>query len=125
MDIELAGRPEAIEAGETNDVAIRVPLTAEPDELLLEALKKSPPISNLCARLEAGDQELIFYLNDRSVGGLGTAMTAIQALISSTNDERAAQNMTKEELEAEAAADRRRTVDAELSAWWEEQGEAS
>ncbi|HEX3432729.1 MAG TPA: hypothetical protein VHT25_01580 [Solirubrobacteraceae bacterium] len=125
MDIELAGRPETIEVDETHDVAIRVPLTAEPDGLLLEALKKSPPISNLCARLEAGDRELIVYLNDRSVGGLGTAMTAIQALVSSTNDERAAQNMTKEELEAQAAADRRRAVEGELSAWWEEHGRSS
>jgi hypothetical protein len=125
MDIEIAGRPETIENGETNDVAIRVPLTAEPDELLVKALKKSPPISSFCARLEPGAQELIVYPNDDGTEGLGTALTAIQALIRSTNEERATQDMTDEELEAEATAARKRAVEAELAAWWEQQGRSA
>jgi hypothetical protein len=122
MNIELAASPETIDAEKAAEVAIRLPLTAPPDELLMKALERSPQISSFCDRLEATDQQLVIRLQDDRLAGLGTVLTAIQSLLSLTNAERAAQDKADEQIEAEAAEAKRTEVDVELQQWWEQRG---
>ncbi|HWG07679.1 MAG TPA: hypothetical protein VN672_01595 [Solirubrobacteraceae bacterium] len=121
MDIEIAGRPQTID-GDEEEVAVRIPLSGLPDELLVRALERSPPVTSFCERIEPGERELVVFLKDEGVAGLDTLLTAIQALLASTNEERARQSMSKAELRAEAVRVKRKEADAELRAWWEQRG---
>jgi hypothetical protein len=120
MDIEIAATPKTIESPDASEFAICIPLTAPPDELLLDALRKSPQISSFCQRLEAEDEALVVAAKDDGFEGIGTVLTAIQALIASTNTERAVQSMSDEEREAEARETKRRELDADIQMWWEQ-----
>jgi hypothetical protein len=121
MDIDFAGRPEIIDGPEAGEIAVRVPLTAPPDEMLLDSLEHSPQIASFCDKLEPEGQALVFHPKDGGPGGLGTMLTAVQSLLALTNSERAAQAMSEEEVQARAAEARRREADDELQAWWDQQ----
>jgi hypothetical protein len=120
MDIEIAAPPKTVDSPDASEFAICIPLTAAPDELLLDALRKSPQISSFCRRLETADQTLVVAAKDEDFEGVGTVLTAIQALIASTNAERAVQSMSEEEREAEERSAKRGELDAEIQAWWEQ-----
>ncbi len=122
MDVEIAGRPETIDGEDAAAVVIRIPLSAEPDELLTDALDQSAQISSFCVGVQASEQQLVVVLKEEGLSGLGTVLTAIEALLKSTNAERAIQSMSDEERAAEEALARRREVDAQLGDWWEQRG---
>jgi hypothetical protein len=120
MDIHIAARPRAVEGPEGEGIAICIPLTSPADELLVEALEHSPQIASFCDRLEPRGEELIVYPKDAGSGGLGTMLTAIQSLLVLTNDERATQAMSDEEMQAKAVEAEKREVEGELRAWWDQ-----
>jgi hypothetical protein len=119
--IELAG-PPAIHLSDRVALRIDIPLTAEPDELLLKELKKSPPLSSLCDGVDVREQSLVLHPNEGGLAAVKTMLAAVVALIETTNQARAEEAMTEDEREAAAAALLRSEVQAELDAWWDEQG---
>jgi hypothetical protein len=119
--IELAG-PPAIHLSDRVALRIDIPLTAEPDELLLKELKKSPPLSSLCDGVDVREQSLVLHPNEGGLAAVKTMLAAVVALIETTNQTRAEEAMTEDEREAAAAALLRSEVQAELDAWWDEQG---
>jgi hypothetical protein len=121
MDIGFAGRPEIVDGPDAGEIAVKIPLTAPPDELLLESLEHSPQIASFCDKLEPVGHGLVLHPKDGGPGGLGTMLTAVQSLLALTNSERAAQAMSEEEMQARAAEARRREADDELQAWWDQQ----
>jgi hypothetical protein len=121
MQIEIAG-PPATYASDRAEVCIEIPLTAEPDELLLKELKKSPPLSSLCETFEVREHNLVLYPNEGGLAALKTMLAAVLALIETTNQVRADEAMSDEQREAAAAEALRSEVRAELEAWWGEQG---
>lgn len=122
MDIEIAAIPETIDVPDRSGITIRIPLTAAPDELLVDALQKSPQISSFCRRIETESEALIVVAKDDGLDGVDTVLTAIQSLVASTNAERAIQGMTAEELAAEATRAKRVEVDASIQEWWGQRG---
>jgi hypothetical protein len=121
LQIEIAG-PPATCASDRAGVCIEIPLTAEPDELLLKELKKSPPLSSLCEGVEVREQSLVLHPNEGGLAALKTMLAAVLALIETANQVRADEAMSDEEREAAAAEALRSEVQAELEAWWAEQG---
>jgi hypothetical protein len=123
IEIQVAGAPRTIEREEGNgSLSIEIPLTDEPDELLLKELRASPPLSSLCDSIELREQSLLIHPNEGGLEALKTMLTAVVALIETANEARAEAAMSEEEREAAAAAAQRRQVQAELEAWWGEQG---
>jgi hypothetical protein len=120
VQIEMAG-PPATHASDRAALCIEIPLTAEPDELLLKELKKSPPLSSLCDGVEVRERSLVLLPNEGGLAAVKTMLAAVVALIETTNQARAEEAMTDDEREAAAAAVLRSEVEAELGAWWDEQ----
>jgi hypothetical protein len=124
VNIEIAGEPEAAVLPDRPELCIRIPLTATPDDVLIDALENSPQISSFCERLEPYEDGLLIYPKGGNSAGMGTALTAIQQLLALTNNQRAERLMSEEERAAKALEEERRQVAAELKAWWEGQGQA-
>jgi hypothetical protein len=122
VEIQVAGAPRTIAGDEVGALAIEIPLTGEPDELLLKELKASPPLSSLCEAIELRERSLLIHPNEGGLEALKTMLTAVVALIETANQARAEAAMSDEEREAAAAEERRRGVQGELEAWWAEQG---
>lgn len=120
--IEVAGAPRTIAEDDAGTLSIEIPLTAEPDELLLKELKGSPPLSSLCESIELRERSLLIHPNEGGLGALKTMLTAVVALIETANHARAEAAMSDEERQAAAVEEQRREVQAELEAWWGEQG---
>jgi hypothetical protein len=121
VDIDMAGTPETVAAEEAAGMSIRIPLTGEPDELLLEELKGSPAVMSFCDAIEPDGQALLLAVNDHGLGALTTMMTAIGSLIATANRTRAEGAMTEQERSAAAAEEARSRVQEELERWWAEQ----
>jgi hypothetical protein len=120
IEIQVAGVPRTV-AGDAG-LTIEIPLTAEPDELLLGELKGSPPLSSLCESIELRERSLLICPNEGGLQALKTMLTAVVALIETANQARAEAAMSEEERQAAAARALHREVQAELGAWWAEQG---
>jgi len=121
MSIEIAGQPETRRT-EDGDLCIEVPLTAEPDELLMKELSASPPLVSLCERIEPAEQALHIYPNEGGISAPTTILTAVRALIGAANEARAGELMSEQEREDAAAEAQRDQVQQQLGAWWAEQG---
>jgi hypothetical protein len=119
MDIEIARRPETFRPTDTTEICVRIPLTATPDEVLMDELASSPQLASFCERIERGERELVVYLREDDVAGLSTMLTAIQALVAIANGKRASEAMTGAQGESRAVEARQRKMDAELEAWWD------
>jgi hypothetical protein len=122
IEIEVAGAPRTIAEDDAGALSIEIPLTAEPDELLLNELKGSPPLSSLCESIELRERSLLIHPNEGGLRALKTMLTAVVALIETANHARAEAAMSDEERQAAAVEEQRREVQAELEAWWGEQG---
>jgi hypothetical protein len=120
LQIELAG-PPATCVSERAAICIEIPLTGEPDELLVKELKKSPPLLSLCEDIEIGGQILVLHPNEDGLAALKTMLAAVLALIETTNRARADEAMSDEQRAAAAAEALRSEVQGELEAWWAEQ----
>jgi hypothetical protein len=123
VDIDIAGTPETVPVHETTGMGIRIPLTGDPDELLLEELQGSPALMSFCDTIEPDGQALMLHVNDRGLGALTTMLTAIGSLIATANKTRAEDAMTEEERATAAAEEARARVQEELHRWWAEQHE--
>ena len=120
-NIQLAGAPEVLTSPEAKGLCIRVPLTAPPDEQLLNLIRTSPAIRAYCDSVEPEESALLLPLKkDTGSEGLGTLMTAVASLINLANDERKAAAQTEEEREIEELERARADAEAELQAWWED-----
>lgn len=119
-DIEIAAPPETVEDG--GEIRVALPLSAEPDELLLKELKASPPLSSLCDSFEVRGRTLLLHPNDGGLDAVKTMLTAVLALIETTNRTRADELMSEEERAAAELEQRREQVQDDVLAWWEEQG---
>lgn len=122
VTIQVAGVPRTIAGDDEGALSIEIPLTAEPDELLLKELRGSPPLSSLCESIEMRERSLVIRPNEGGLESLKTMLTAVVALIETANHARTDAAMSDEEREAAAAEEQRREVQAELEAWWGEQG---
>jgi hypothetical protein len=120
--IRVADVPRTIAEHDGSGLSIEIPLTAEPDELLLQELRGSPPLSSLCEAIELRERSLVIRPNEGGLEALKTMLTAVVALIETANQARADAAMSEEEREAAAAEEKRREVQGELEAWWGEQG---
>jgi hypothetical protein len=120
MEIQLANAPEVQPDPEGKGLRIKVPLTARPDELLLDAIDASPAVTAYCASVEPEEQALALVLKkDARPDGLGTLMTAVSSLVELTNKDREAAAKTKEERRREELEQERAEAEAALQAWWE------
>jgi hypothetical protein len=119
MDIDIARRPETLRHADGGEICVRIPLTATPDQVLMDELASSPQLASFCARIEPGEQELIVYPREDDVAGLSTTLTAIQALVAIANGKRASEEMTDAQDEARALEARKGRMDAELQTWWD------
>jgi hypothetical protein len=120
MNIQLASPPEVLQDPEAKGLRITVPLTAPPDELLLDALDASPAITAYCTSVEPEESALVLILKkDAGPDGLGTLMTAVSSLVELSNKEREAAAMTKEERRLEELEQEQADAEAALQAWWE------
>jgi len=120
MNIQLASAPEVLSGHEAKGLCITVPLTARPDDVLLDAINASPAITAYCASVEPEESALVLALKkDAGPDGLGTLMTAVSSLIELSNKDREAAEKTEEERRLDEL--RREQADAEtaLQAWWE------
>jgi hypothetical protein len=120
MNIQLASAPEVLSDHEAKGLCITVPLTARPDDVLLDAINASPAITAYCASVEPEESALVLALKkDAGPDGLGTLMTAVSSLIELSNKDREAAEKTEEERRLDEL--RREQADAEtaLQAWWE------
>ena len=119
MDIDIARRPETFRHADGAEIVVRIPLTAKPDQVLMDELASSPQLASFCERIEPGEHELVVYPREDDVAGLSTTLTAIQALVAIANGKRASEKMTDAQDEAIALEARKRRMDAELQAWWD------
>jgi hypothetical protein len=120
MDIDIARRPETVRHTAGAEILVRIPLTATPDQVLMDELASSPQLASFCEKIEPGEQELVVYpREDDDVAGLSTTLTAIQALLAIANGKRASEEMSEAQGEARALEARERTIDTELQAWWD------
>jgi hypothetical protein len=120
MDIQLASAPEVLSDPEAKALRITVPLTAQPDELLLEALDASPAITAYCTSVDPEESALVLVLKkDAGPDGLGTLMTAVSSLVELSNKDREAAAKTKEERRLEELEQEQADAEAALQAWWE------
>jgi hypothetical protein len=120
MDIDIARRPETVRHADGAELLVRIPLTATPDQVLMDELASSPQLASFCEKIEPGEQELVVYpREDDDVAGLSTTLTAIQALLAIANGKRASEEMTEAQGEARALEARERSMDTELQAWWD------
>jgi hypothetical protein len=119
MDIEIARRPETFRHADGAAICVRVPLTATPDQVLMDELASSPQLASFCERIEPGEQELVVYPREDDVAGLSTTLTALQALVAIANGKRASEAMTDAQGQARALEAKKRRIDAELKAWWD------
>lgn len=121
MDIEIAGQPESILA-EDGELRIEIPLSGEPDELLMKELRASPPLESLCRSIEPAEGALYLCPNEGGIAAPGTVLTAVKALIGAANEARAREQMSEQERAAVAAEQEREQVQRELRGWWAGQG---
>jgi hypothetical protein len=120
MNIQLASAPEVLPDAEAKGLCITVPLTARPDEVLLDAINASPAITAYCASVEPEESTLILVLKkDAGPDGLGTLMTAVSSLIELSNKDREAAAKTEEERRLEELERAQADAQAALQAWWE------
>lgn len=120
MHIQLASAPEVLQDPEAKGLRITVPLTAQPDELLLDAIDASPAITAYCASVEPEESALVLVLKkDAGPDGLGTLMTAVSSLIELSNKDREASAKTEEERRLEELEREQADAEAALQAWWE------
>jgi hypothetical protein len=120
MNIQLASAPEVLSDPEAKGLRVTVPLTARPDELLLDAIDASPAVTAYCASVEAEENALALVLKkDAGPDGLGTLMTAVSSLVELTNKDREAAAKSEEERRREELERERAEAEAALQAWWE------
>jgi hypothetical protein len=120
MNIQLASAPEVLQDPEAKGLRITVPLTAQPDELLLDAIDASPAITAYCASVEPEESALVLVLKkDAGPDGLGTLMTAVSSLVELSNKDREAAAKTEEERRLEELEREQADAEAALQAWWE------
>lgn len=120
MNIQLASAPEVLQDPEAKGLRITVPLTAQPDELLLDAIDASPAVTAYCASVESEGSALVLVLKkDAGPDGLGTLMTAVSSLVELSNKDREAAAKTKEERRLEELEQEQADAEAALKAWWE------
>jgi hypothetical protein len=122
IEVQVAGPPRTIAEDDAGGLAIEIPLTAAPDELLLKELRGSPPLSSLCDSIELRERSLLIHPNEGGLEALKTMLTAVVALIETANHARGEAMMSDEERQAALVEEQRREVQAELEAWWGEQG---
>jgi hypothetical protein len=123
MNIQLASAPEVLSDPEAKGLCITVPLTARPDELLLDAIDASPAVTAYCASVEPHENALALVLKkDAGPDGLGTLMTAVSSLVELTNKDREAAAKSEEERQREELERERAEAEAALQAWWESRG---
>ncbi len=120
MNIQLASAPEVLPDHEAKGLCITVPLTARPDEVLLDAINASPAITAYCESVEPQESALVLALKkDAGPEGLGTLMTAVSSLIELSNKDREAAAKTEEELRLDELRREQADAEAALQAWWE------
>ncbi|HST33452.1 MAG TPA: hypothetical protein VLJ80_08015 [Solirubrobacteraceae bacterium] len=120
MNIQLASAPEVLPDPEAKGLRITVPLTAQPDELLLDAIDASPAITAYCASVEPDASALVLVLKkDAGPDGLGTLMTAVSSLVELSNKDREAAAKTEDERRLEELEREQADAEAALQAWWE------
>jgi hypothetical protein len=120
MNIQLASAPEVLSDPEAKGLRITVPLTAQPDELLIDALDASPAITAYCTSVEPEESALVLVLKkDAGPDGLGTLMTAVSSLVELSNKDREAAAKTEEERRLEEFEREQADAEAALQAWWE------
>lgn len=120
MNIQLASVPEVLPDPEAKGLCITVPLTARPDEVLLDAINASPAITAYCASVEPEESALLLVLKkDAGPEGLGTLMTAVSSLIELSNKDREAAAKTEEERRLDELEREQADAEAALQAWWE------
>jgi hypothetical protein len=120
MNIQLASAPEVLPDAEAKGLCITVPLTARPDEVLLDAINASPAITAYCASVEPEESTLVLVLKkDAGPEGLGTLMTAVSSLIELSNKDREAAAKTEEERRLDELEREQADAQAALQAWWE------
>lgn len=120
MNIQLASAPEVLPDHEAKGLFITVPLTARPDEVLLDAINASPAITAYCASVEPQESALLLALKkDAGPEGLGTLMTAVSSLIELSNKDREAAEKTEEERRLDELRREQADAEAALQAWWE------
>jgi hypothetical protein len=120
MNIQLASAPEVLPDAEAKGLCIAVPLTARPDEVLLDAINASPAITAYCASVEPEESALVLALKkDAGPEGLGTLMTAVSSLIELSNKDREAAAKTEEERRLDELRREQADAEAALQAWWE------
>jgi len=120
--IEVAGKPKRERVPNMGAEPIRLPLSAEPDDLLMRDLGRNELVSNYCKRVEAVGTSLILFPSKTGRNHPAAMLTAIKARIDTTNNTRA---QLEERAESEAAAKEageawRERTDAELDKWFDE-----
>ena len=123
VNIELAGPPEALSGGDGEGLRIKVPLTAPPDERLLDAIEQSPPITAFCGSIDTDEHALVLLLKSATEPeALSTLLNAVSSLVDRANAEREDLAKTDEQRRLEELEAQRADAEAELRVWWERRG---
>jgi hypothetical protein len=97
--------------------SIRLPLSAEPDDLLMHQLRHSSDVKGYCHSVEPVGANLLIYPSKVGWGEPGEMLTAITDVIDASNNQRLELELMQDETDA-VAAQRRERVDAALEEWW-------
>jgi hypothetical protein len=100
--------------------SILLPLSAEPDDLLMHLLRASKHVKGYCHSVEPLGANLLMYPSKVGWSDPGDMLTAITAVLDTSNNQRVERERMQEEESDAAAEERRERVDAALKKWWDQ-----
>ena len=114
--IDVAAPPRRVAVPGAIGEAIAIPLTAAPDELLLESLRTSELVTSYCA-VEADGINLVLRPVGQYGEDIGGMLTAVNSVIDSANHARE-QSEKPERFDSTRDQGARAKVDLEIDHWW-------